>query len=133
MSLDSRIDDLYKLPPDEFVSARTALAKSLTGEEARRVKALVKPTIVPWSVNQVSWHSRDVSSRLLKAGEKLRDAQLTALKGKASDVRGATTAHRQAVADAVKTASQLARVLVAPRSGTARENVRGRIAAKDST
>jgi hypothetical protein len=108
VSLDSRIDDLYKLPPDEFVSARTALAKSLTGEDAKRVKALVKPTIVPWSVNQVYWHSRDVYSRLLKAGEKLRDAQLTALKGKASDVRGATTAHRHAVADAVKTASQLA-------------------------
>ena len=108
MSLDSRIDDLYKLPPDEFVSARTALAKSLTGEEAKRVKALVKPTIVPWSVNQVYWHARDVYTRLLKAGEKLRDAQLTALKGKASDVRGATTAHRQAVADAVKSASQLA-------------------------
>jgi hypothetical protein len=108
VSLDARIDGLYKLPPDEFVSARTALAKSLTGEEARRVKALVKPTIVPWSVNQVYWHAREVYSRLLKAGEKLRDAQLTALKGKASDVRGATTAHRQAVADAVKTASQLA-------------------------
>jgi len=108
VSLDSRIDDLYKLPPDEFVSARTALAKSLTGDEAKRVKALVKPTIVPWSVNQVYWHARDVYSRVLKAGEKLRDAQLTALKGKASDVRGATTAHRQAVADAVKTASRLA-------------------------
>jgi hypothetical protein len=37
VSLDARIDGLYKLPPDEFVSARTALAKSLTGEEARRV------------------------------------------------------------------------------------------------
>ena len=106
--MDSRIDDLYKLPPDEFVSARTALAKSLTGDDAKRVKALVKPTIVPWSVNQVYWHARDVYTRLLKAGEKLRDAQLTALKGKASDVRGATTAHRQAVADAVKSASQLA-------------------------
>jgi hypothetical protein len=106
--VDSRIDDLYQLPPDEFVPARTALAKSLTGEDAKRVKALVKPTIVPWTVNQVYWHARDVYTRLLKAGEKLRDAQLTALKGKASDVRGATTAHRQAVTEAVKTASQLA-------------------------
>lgn len=108
VSLDSRIDDLYKLPPDEFVSARTALAKSLTGEDAKRVKALVKPTIVPWSVNQVYWHAPDVYTRVLKTGEKLRDAQLTALKGKPSDVRAATTAHRQAVADAVKSAAQLA-------------------------
>jgi hypothetical protein len=107
-SLDSRIDDLYKLAPDEFVSARTALAKSLTGEEAKRVKALTKPTIVPWTVNQVYWHGRDVYARVLKAGEKLRDAQLTALKGRASDVRGATTAHRQAVTEAVKAATRLA-------------------------
>lgn len=107
-NIDSRIDDLYKLAPDEFVAARTALAKSLTGEEARRVKALPKPTIVPWSVNQVFWHARDVYDRLLKAGEKLRDAQLTALKGRATDVRGATTVHRQAIADAVKAASRFA-------------------------
>ena len=108
VSLDSRIDDLYQLPPDEFVSARTALAKSLTGDEARTVKALIKPTVVPWSVNQLYWRGRDVYTRLLKAGEKLRDAQLAALKGRSSDVRGATNAHRQAVAEAVKAASALA-------------------------
>jgi hypothetical protein len=109
-TLDALIDGLYKLPPDEFVSARTALAKSLSGDEAKRVKALTKPTIVPWSVNQVYWHARDTYSRLQKAGEKLRDAQLTALKGRESDVRGATIAHRQAVGEAVKAASRLAAV-----------------------
>jgi hypothetical protein len=108
VSLDSRIDDLYKLPPEEFVPARTALAKSLTGGDAKTVKALTKPTVVPWSVNQLYWHGRDVYTRLLKAGEKLREAQLTALKGRSSDVRGATNAHRQAVAEAVKAASELA-------------------------
>lgn len=107
-ALDSRLDDLYKLPPDEFVAARNALAKSLTGDDAKRVKGLAKPTIVPWAVNQVYWHARDVYTRLLKAGEKLRDAQLAALKGRTADVRGATVAHRQALADAVKAASRLA-------------------------
>jgi hypothetical protein len=108
VSLESRIDELYKLAPDEFVPARTALAKSLTGDDAKRVKALTKPTIVPWSVNQVYWHARDVYTRVLKTGETLRDAQLTALKGRTSDVRGATTAHRQAIAAAVKSATSLA-------------------------
>lgn len=107
MSLESRIDDLYKLPQDDFVVARGALAKTLSGDEARRVKALVKPTIVPWSVNQVHWHARDVYTRLLKAGEKLRDVQLSALKGRTVDLRGATTAHRQAVGEAVKAATRL--------------------------
>ena len=107
-TLDSRIDELYKTPLDEFVPARTALAKSLSGDEAKRIKSLAKPTVVPWSVNQVYWHEKDVYTRVLKTGEKLREAQLTALKGRASDVRGATTAHRQAVADAVKAAARLA-------------------------
>lgn len=108
VSLDSRIDDLYQLPLDEFISARTALAKSLATGEAKGVKALAKPTVVPWTVNQLYWRGRDVYSRLLKAGEKLRDVQLAALKGRSSDVRGATNAHRQAVAEAVKAASELA-------------------------
>ena len=107
-AIDARIDDLYKLPPDEFVSARNALAKTLTGDDAKRVKALIKPTVVPWTVNQVYWHARDIYTRLLKSGEKLRDVQLAALKGKSADLRGATSAHRQAVGDAVKAATRLA-------------------------
>lgn len=107
-TLESRIDELYKGRPDEFVTARNALAKTLTGDEARRVKALAKPTVAPWAVNQVYWHAREVYERLAKAGEKLRQAQLAALKGRAADVRGATVAHRQAIAEAVKAATRLA-------------------------
>jgi hypothetical protein len=53
VSLDSRVDELYQLPLDEFTAARNALAKSLKGEEAESVKRLQKPTIVPWAVNQL--------------------------------------------------------------------------------
>ena len=49
-SLESRIDALFKGPLDAFVSARAELATSLTGHDARRVKALKKPTVVPWAV-----------------------------------------------------------------------------------
>jgi hypothetical protein len=108
LPLDSRIDDLYKLPLSEFVAGRTALAKSLKGEDARAVKALPKPTVVPWAVNRLYWRARDVYTRMLKAGEKLREAQLSALKGRTTDVRGATTAHRQAVGEAAKAASRIA-------------------------
>jgi hypothetical protein len=104
VSLDAGIDDLYKRPLDEFVSARAALAKSVGRDEARLVKALAKPTVVPWSVNQVYWHARDAYARLLKAGEKLRGIQLATLEGTPGDVRAASAAHRQAVADAVKSA-----------------------------
>ena len=42
-AFDDKIDDLYKLPLAEFTAARNALAKSLSGDDAKRVKALAKP------------------------------------------------------------------------------------------
>ena len=106
--LDPKIDDLYKGALTEFVARRAALAKTLAGEEARRVKGLQKPTVVPWAVNQVYWHARPVYDRLAASGEKLRAAQIAALKGKANDVRRATEAHRKAMRDAVAEALRLA-------------------------
>jgi len=106
--LDSKIDDLYKGPLKEFVAARAALAKTVAGNEAKQVKGLQKPTVVPWAVNQVYWHARPVYDRLAASGEKLRDAQTAALKGKASDVRKATEAHRKAMGEAVAEALRLA-------------------------
>ena len=106
--LDPKIDDLYKGPLTEFVARRAVLAKTLAGEEARRVKGLQKPTVVPWAVNQVYWHARPVYDRLAASGETLRAAQIAALKGKANDVRRATEAHRRAMRDAVAEALRLA-------------------------
>jgi hypothetical protein len=107
-ALESSIDTLYKGPLGEFVSARTALAKSLSGSDAKRVKALQKPAVVAWAVNQVYWHARPVYDRLLKSGKALRSAQIAALGGRSADVRGAGETHREAIAAAVKEARRLA-------------------------
>ena len=101
-------DDLYKLPPEEFTAARNALAKTLSGEAAREVKALRKPNAVAWSVNQLYFKGRPAWDALMKAGDALRDAQLGALKGKKTDVRAATEKHRDALGRAVKRAHELA-------------------------
>jgi hypothetical protein len=106
-ALDSKIDDLYRGPLSEFVSARNALAKSLTGDDAKTVKALVKPTVVPWAVNQVYWHARSAYDRVLKSGEKVRKAQIAALEGRSADVRAASEAHRHAIAEAIGEAQRL--------------------------
>ena len=45
--LDRRIDALYQLPLGEFTASRNAFAKALTGEPAKQVRALKKPTVVP--------------------------------------------------------------------------------------
>ncbi|MBZ5557041.1 MAG: hypothetical protein LAO77_07160 [Acidobacteriia bacterium] len=106
-ALEAKIDRLYQLALDEFTAARNTLAKSLTGADAALVKQLVKPTVVPWAVNQVYWRARPVYDRVLESGEKLRKAQIGALEGRAADVRAASDAHRRAIADAVREAEQL--------------------------
>jgi hypothetical protein len=107
-SLESSIDQLYREPLSGFVAARTALAKTLKGDDAQRVKRLEKPTVVPWAVNQLYWHARPVYDRLLKTGAAVRAAQIAALGGRSNNVRGTSEAHRKAIADAVAEAVRLA-------------------------
>ncbi|HEY7287659.1 MAG TPA: hypothetical protein VH497_19545 [Vicinamibacterales bacterium] len=106
--LEASIDNLYREALRDFVPARTALAKTLTGADAQRVRKLPKPTVVPWAVNQVYWRDRRSWDQLVKAGEQLRKTQIAALEGRKADVRAATEAHRQAVADAVQKAERIA-------------------------
>jgi hypothetical protein len=107
-SIESSIDSLYQTPPAEFVAARNALAKTLKGDEARRIKELQKPAAAAWAVNQVYWQTRAVYDRLIQSGKKLRSVQIGALKGRSVDVRPAADEHRMAVAQAVAEASRLA-------------------------
>jgi hypothetical protein len=107
-ALDAKIDELYRQPLSGFIEARSALAKTLAGAEAKRVRALAKPTVVPWAVNRVYWDARPTYDKLLESGERLRKAQIAALEGRRADVRAATDDHRRAMADAVKTAERLA-------------------------
>jgi hypothetical protein len=107
-SLESSIDRLYQGPLDEFVAARTALAKTLSGDDAKRVKALAKPAAAAWAVNQLYWHARGVYDRLIKSGGALRAAQVAALAGRKADVRGAAEAHRKVLSESVREALRLA-------------------------
>jgi hypothetical protein len=108
VTLESEIDQLYQLPLSEFTSGRNALARTLKGADADRVKALPKPTVVPWTINQLYWRDRKAFDRLMKAGDALREAQIAALGGGRADVRRATETHRAALADAVRSATTLA-------------------------
>src|SRR5215831_14915797 len=105
---DKQIDELYHLPLAEFTAARTALAKTLSGDAARQVRTLKKPTAVPAAVNQLYWKARPAYDAAMKAGQALRTAQIATLKGKKADVRAATEAHRKAIASAVHRAVELA-------------------------
>jgi hypothetical protein len=109
-SVDSQIDELYQLPLSEFTAARNALAKTLVGAEAQRVRHLAKPTVVPWAINQLYWNDRASYERLLKSGQALRAAQIATLAGKGdrAEVQRASDAHRKALAEAVHRATKAA-------------------------
>jgi len=108
VSAADEVDQLYQQPLSDFTRERNALAKRLSGAEAQHVRALAKPTVVAWAVNQVYWRARAAFDRVMKAGADLRKAQLAALQGKAADLRAATDAHRRTIADAVAEAERLA-------------------------
>jgi hypothetical protein len=101
--LDDEIDRLYKLAPDEFTPARNALAKG-AGTDAPAIKALSKPPIAAWAVNQVHWQQPDVYDALISAARTLRQTHKAILSGKAGDVRTAGKAHEAAVDAALKAA-----------------------------
>jgi hypothetical protein len=98
MSHESRIDELYQLPLDQFTPARNALAKEL---KEPSVKELEKPSIAAWAVNQLYWRERSVYDRLVKASERLRGEHRKLLAGKAADVADTEKAQREAAREAV--------------------------------
>jgi hypothetical protein len=92
---------LFKLPLAEFTAARntlsTTLKKSGRQADAEAVKALPKPSIPAWVVNQLFWRHRHDFDRLIDAGEQFRKAQATHLAGKSTDVREPLNARREAL------------------------------------
>jgi hypothetical protein len=82
--IGAEIDALFQRSLDEFTGARNALAKHLKSEgqmlDAERVKALAKPALPAWAVNQLYWQDPKAIERLLTAGERVRKAQSGQLK-----------------------------------------------------
>ena len=100
MNPRAKATDLYGLPLDEFTKARDALAKEARQagdkEAADEIKALRKPPVSAWAVNQLARRHPQELKALVKAGEGLRKAQRAAVGGGGPDaLRDATRAHRE--------------------------------------
>ena len=100
-ALEREIDRLYQLPPGEFTAARNALAKQ-AGPDAARVRALDKPPVAAWAVNQLYWRRRDAWDALVAAAEEARRAHKAVLSGRAADIRAAGQIQEESVEAAVK-------------------------------
>jgi hypothetical protein len=101
VSKDTEIAALYQLPLDEFTAARNALAKT-SGKDAATIRALSKPPVAAWAVNQLYWKTRRTWDALVDAAENLRRVNKAVLGGRAGDVRTAGQVHDEAVQDALK-------------------------------
>lgn len=97
-NLEGDVDPLFRLPLAEFTGARNELAarlkKNARGDEASRVKALSKPSVSAWAVNQLYWNHREAFDQLIASGERFHKAQKS---GKVADMRTALDARREAL------------------------------------
>ncbi|MGY1858144.1 hypothetical protein [Modestobacter sp. SYSU DS0290] len=80
MQLADVADELYGVPPEEFVAARTAArdrARAAGDKQlAKDVAALPKPTTAAWVCNLLARRAPDEVAQLTELGELLRSAQL---------------------------------------------------------
>src|SRR4051794_41928643 len=98
MGRDDDIDRLYELPLSEFTAARNALAKELGGEQGKRVKALRKPSVAAWALNQAVRGAPDKLREFLSAGEGLREAYEALMGGGGRKPPGGATPRGRAAA-----------------------------------
>lgn len=112
VDIDAELDRLYGLPLEEFTKARNDLSvrlkKSGENDAAAEVKALAKPSVPAWAVNQLARkRKRDVRA-LLDAAERSRS-------GKAKSLREALDEQR----DALQRLTNEARELLEAERGSA--------------
>jgi hypothetical protein len=112
MPAERDLDRLYGLPREEFTEARNALVRELRNagrkDDAEEVRALKKPAVSVWAVNQLARrHPREVAD-LVKAGDALRKAQRDVLAGKkGADVREASRALHELADELVGAAREI--------------------------
>src|SRR5688572_5651376 len=107
---DDPIDTLFKIPLTEFIGRRKKLAAQLkkdgNADEAERVKALAKPPISAWTVNQLYWTHREAFDELLATGQRFRKAQTA---GKMVNMREALDGRREALSQLSDLATEILR------------------------
>lgn len=99
--LDDAIDRLFQLPLAEFTAARNALARE-SGADGPAIKALTKPPVAAWAVNQLYWRDRDRYDALVDTAVQMRKAHKSVMEGKNADLRVAGRMHEEALDAALK-------------------------------
>lgn len=124
MDFDEVADELYGLPPDEFMAARTTYEQQARADGDRalaaEIKALGKPSSAAWVSNVLVRHHRQEIENLVELGTLLREAQEN-LAG--DQLRALDVQRRQLVNALTRQARSLAHLLGHPVSSSVGQQV----------
>ena len=124
MDLDDVADELYGLPPEEFMPARTTYEQQARADGDRalaaEIKALGKPSTAAWVANVLVRHHREDIENLVELGGLLREAQEN-LEG--DQLRALDVQRRQLVSALTRQSRALANQLGHPVSGSVGQQV----------
>ena len=131
---DEELDRLYALPLEEFTRARDGRARELRKEGKREaadeVKALGKPSLPAWAVNQLARKEPMQMRALTTAGERLRKAQAELLEGGGPDeLQAALERQRDVVGALVESAKRILEAAGQAATKATLERVRGTLTA----
>ncbi|WNV88567.1 hypothetical protein [Umezawaea sp. Da 62-37] len=74
--VDQAADELYSLPPADFVTARTKRVTAAADKDtARAIAALRRPTVAAWAVNRLVRDGHHLLDEAFELGARLRAAQ----------------------------------------------------------
>ncbi|MGN7141239.1 hypothetical protein ACTHS2_29915, partial [Streptomyces pseudogriseolus] len=108
--VEAVLDELYALPPSDFVARREErAARARTrrrAEDARRIHAARRPTLAGWAANLLRRSRPDEARRFLELGRALREAYATLDPGGLKEL---SAQRRRIVSEMSRQAAALAR------------------------
>ncbi|KES08335.1 hypothetical protein BU52_04735 [Streptomyces toyocaensis] len=122
--VETVLDELYALPPSEFVARReeraAAARTARRAEDARRIHAARRPTLAAWAANLLRRSRPDETERFLELGRALREAHATL---DPSGLKELSAQRRRIVAELSRQAAGLAREAGHPLSDAVQRDV----------
>ncbi|MEU5520543.1 hypothetical protein ABZ759_07515 [Streptomyces sp. NPDC047860] len=122
--VEAVLDELYALPPSEFVARReeraAAARKAGRAGDARRIHAARRPTLAAWAANLLRRSRPEEAEQLLELGRALREAQATL---DPSGMKELSAQRRRIVSELSREAANLAREAGHPLSDTVQRDV----------
>ncbi|MFI8202690.1 hypothetical protein [Streptomyces sp. NPDC085937] len=122
--VEAVLDELYALPPSDFVARReeraAAARTARRAEDARRIHAARRPTLAAWAANLLRRSRPDEARQFLELGQALREAYATL---DPSGLKELSAQRRRIVSELSRQAAQLARTAGHPLSDAVQRDV----------